>query len=93
MLKCQSLDKRFGRKNSSSAEQGQEESLVVRSRSVDKAGGQSLCSRSNIAEQTRDDDLFGSTTGTPMLSTDSEYGFKSNSFFEPPSSSRTIGKG
>jgi len=70
--KYQSLDEGIEHRNWSSAKQRQEAFSVVRPRSVDDAGEQSSFNRPNISEQTRDDQLFGST-GTPIVSTDSEY--------------------
>ena len=62
---------------SSTAEQRRETFSVGHSHSADDTGEDSPFSRPNIAEQTIDDHLFGSTTGTPMVSTDSVYGVKS----------------
>lgn len=73
---------------------GIDRGLTTGIHSADEAGEYKSFSRPNIAESTRDDKLFVRTTGTPMASTDSEYGFKSK---EPlsarPGRAKVIGKG
>ena len=92
--KYQSMVERRGEgiksSGSFSAEQRRGKFSGGHSRSADETREYSLFSRHNIAEQTRDDHLFGGTSGTAMATSEVEHGAKSK---ETPSASTGRAKG